>query len=89
MTFNNFIVQLHGRIISENFGGIEQASFGFLRNFTRLSQVTGVQADDLASTLNKKSKVLIKYGIKKKIIFIKIIFSAIEKPEYLYLRSLK
>ena len=43
--------------ISENLGGIEQASFGFLRNFTRLSQVTGVQADDLASILSIQESV--------------------------------
>ena len=43
--------------ISENFGGIEQASFGFLRNFTRLSQVTGVQAEDLASILSIQESV--------------------------------
>ena len=34
-------------------GGIEQASFGFLRNFTRLSQVTGVQTDDLFNTYTR------------------------------------
>ena len=43
--------------ISENLGGIEQASFGFLRNFTRLSQVTGVQAEDLASILSIQESV--------------------------------
>lgn len=43
--------------ISENLGGIEQASFGFLRNFTKLSQVTGATAEDLASILSIQESV--------------------------------
>ena len=43
--------------IRQNFGGTEAASFGFIRNLTKASQVTGVTADTLAQVLSIQESI--------------------------------
>ena len=43
--------------IRENFGGMEAASFGFIRNLTKATQVTGVTADTLSKVLSIQESI--------------------------------